>query len=80
MSTRMYLIITPKRVFATYVKTIMFDSPIPIDLFEKDAVMKAAKAAICNYAMTFGSVSINTHETEEEWGENEVFKFLETEG
>ena len=78
MTTRMYLIITPKRVFATYVKTIMFDSPI--DLFEKDAVMQAAKAAICSYAMSFGSVSINTHETEEEWGKKEVFDFLETKG
>ncbi len=80
MTTRMYLIITPKRVFATYVKTIMFNSNIPIDLFEKDAVMQAAKAAICSYAMYFGSVSINTHETEEEWGENDVFKFLEAKG
>jgi hypothetical protein len=80
MSTRMYLFITPKRVYASYCKTIMFDSPIPIDEFEKDAVMQAAKATICGYAMTFGSVSINAHETDEEWTPKEVFEFLEKRG
>jgi hypothetical protein len=70
MSTKMWLIITPKRVFATYVKTIMLDNP------RTWTNVEAAKAAICSYAMTFGSVIIDKHDTEEEWTSKEVFEFL----
>ena len=69
--TKLVLIITPSKVYGTYHETICYSGD------NTPESIQTAKATIFNYGRGFGSVHLSEQVTDENWGDKEVFSYLE---
>lgn len=78
MATKLFLIVTKTKVYASYVQTICFERPYTNE-DSLEAVKKEARAALCSYAFSFGSVLMQSVDLSYKYNgtSEEVFEFLE---
>ena len=77
MATQINVIITPKMVYATYVKTICFRETLTEDDNQSRFAIMEAKSIAFNYGQYYGSCMLNAVEVEEDWNDQDVFDYLE---
>ena len=77
MATQINVIITPKMVYATYVKTICFKETLTEDYNQSQSAKERARAYAFSYGTSFGSCMLNAVEVEEDWNDQDVFDYLE---
>lgn len=73
--TRINVIITPVKVYATYVRTICFEQEFT-DEFERADAIKTACAVAFQYGESFGSCMLNSVTTDTDWTADDVFNYL----
>jgi predicted amidohydrolase len=78
MATKLFIIVTPSSVYATYHKTICYKAEYH-DEDSKWSAIKEAKATAFGYGLSFGDVSLGMRETHKYWNDQEVFDLLEKE-
>jgi len=71
---RINVIITPTKVYATYVQTICFEETFDED--SRDEVITRAKATAFNYALGLGSCLMSEVTFENDLTSDEVFFYL----
>jgi hypothetical protein len=74
MPTKINVIITPTKVYATYVQTICFEESFDED--SRDESVMRAKAVAFNYASGFGSCLMDEVIFENDLTSDEVFFYL----
>jgi hypothetical protein len=74
MPTRINVVITPSKVYVTYVQTICFEEGF--DENSRDEVITRAKATAFNYAFGFGTCLLDEVTFENELTSDEVFFYL----
>jgi hypothetical protein len=78
MATKIFIIVTPSSVYATYYKTICYKAEYH-DEESKWSAIKEAKATAFGYGLSFGTVSLDMFETDKRWTSEKVFDLLEKE-
>jgi hypothetical protein len=78
MATKLFIIVTPSSVYATYYKTICYKATYS-DEESKWSAIKEARSAAFGYGLSFGDVSLGMRETYKQWTDQEVFDLLEKE-
>jgi hypothetical protein len=77
MGTRINVIITPKMVYATYVKTICFRETLTEDYTQSESAKDRARASAFGYGKYFGSCMLEEVKVEQDWTDQDVFNYLE---
>jgi hypothetical protein len=80
MATKIFVIVTPERVYATQYKTIVHNSKLCCNnesCIEREKLINSAKATAFNYCVYISRVQVESLKVEENWKSIEVFNFLE---